>query len=126
MKRAEIRKCFTEYVKKENLQNGQYVCNLKRVSMRFLTNTFFRMFNLDPTLANIFKTPESVMSMKMEDGINKFIGKMTLMREITMGSSKILHSGKLEPIDISVVSRMGNKKVNEREKESHSISIEIN
>lgn len=25
MKRADIRKCFTEYVKKENLQNGKWV-----------------------------------------------------------------------------------------------------
>lgn len=47
----------------------------------------------------------------MEDGINKFIGKMTHTHEITIAGTKLLHSGKLEPIDITVATRSGNKKV---------------
>lgn len=69
------------------------------------------MFKLNGPLAGIFQSNESVVQMKMEDGINKFIGKMTLMKEITIGDSNILHSGKLEPIDITVSTRCNRKKV---------------
>lgn len=47
----------------------------------------------------------------MEDGINKFIGKMTHSHEITVAGTTLLHTGKLEPIDITVATRSGNKKV---------------
>lgn len=33
MKRAEIRKCFTDYAKKENLQDGKYVIIIKKYLM---------------------------------------------------------------------------------------------
>ncbi|KAG8042023.1 hypothetical protein G9C98_000014 [Cotesia typhae] len=92
MKRPEIRKCFTEYVKKENLQDG-------------------KILNINPQLADILRTKESVLTLTMEDGINKFIGRMTYTHEITVAGTKLLHTGKLEPIDITVASRCNNKKV---------------
>ncbi|KAH0541167.1 eukaryotic translation initiation factor 2D [Cotesia glomerata] len=92
MKRPEIRKCFTEYVKKENLQDG-------------------KILNINPQLADILRTKENVLTLTMEDGINKFIGRMTHTHEITVAGTKLLHTGKLEPIDITVASRCNNKKV---------------
>ncbi|XP_057324399.1 eukaryotic translation initiation factor 2D [Microplitis mediator] len=92
MKRPEIRKCFTEYVKKENLQDG-------------------KILKINPQLADILRTKESVLTLTMEDGINKFIGRMTHTHEITVAGTKLLHTGKLEPIDITVASRCNNKKV---------------
>lgn len=47
----------------------------------------------------------------MEDGINKFIGRMTHMHEVTLAGNKLLHTGKLEPIDMRVTVRSGGKKV---------------
>lgn len=47
----------------------------------------------------------------MEDGINKFIGRMTHMHEVTLAGNTLLHTGKLEPIDMRVVVRSGGKKV---------------
>ncbi|OAD61511.1 Eukaryotic translation initiation factor 2D [Eufriesea mexicana] len=92
MKRAEIRKCFTEYVKMENLQDG-------------------RILKLNPQLAGIMKTKANVETVTMEDGINKFIGRMTHMHEVTLAGNKLLHTGKLEPIDMRVTVRSGGKKV---------------
>ncbi|XP_024942951.1 eukaryotic translation initiation factor 2D isoform X2 [Cephus cinctus] len=90
--RAEVRKFFTEYVKKENLQDG-------------------KILNLNPQLAGILRTKEHQITLTMEDGINKFIGRMTHTHAITVGGTKLLHSGRLEPIDITVATRSGNKKV---------------
>ncbi|XP_044020970.1 eukaryotic translation initiation factor 2D [Aphidius gifuensis] len=92
MKRVEIRKCFMDYVKKENLQDG-------------------KMMNINPQLAGTLRTKENVLSLTIEDGINKFIGKMTHTHEITVGNTTLLHTGKLEPIDITVTTRCNNKKV---------------
>jgi len=47
----------------------------------------------------------------MEDGINKFIGRMTHMHEVTLAGNTLLHTGKLEPIDMRVTVRSGGKKV---------------
>ncbi|XP_043279132.1 eukaryotic translation initiation factor 2D [Venturia canescens] len=92
MKRLEIRKCFTDYVKKENLQDG-------------------KILKLDPTIAGILRTKENQITLTMEDGINKFIGRMTHVHEITFAGTRILHTGKLDPIDITVTTRASNKKV---------------
>ncbi|CAK9831087.1 Eukaryotic translation initiation factor 2D [Anthophora retusa] len=92
MKRAEIRKCFTEYVKAENLQDG-------------------KILKLNPQLAGIMKTKANQETLTMEDGINKFIGRMTHMHEVTLAGNKLLHTGKLEPIDMRVTVRSGGKKV---------------
>ncbi|XP_050583834.1 eukaryotic translation initiation factor 2D [Bombus affinis] len=92
MKRAEIRKCFTEYVRAENLQDG-------------------KILKLNPQLAGIMKTKANVETVLMEDGINKFIGRMTHMHEVTLAGNKLLHTGKLEPIDMRVTVRSGGKKV---------------
>ncbi|XP_076635667.1 eukaryotic translation initiation factor 2D isoform X2 [Colletes latitarsis] len=92
MKRAEIRKCFTEYVKAENLQDG-------------------KILKLNPQLAGIMKTKVNQETITMEDGINKFIGRMTHMHEVTLAGNKLLHTGKLEPIDMRVTVRSGGKKV---------------
>ena len=92
MKRAEIRKYFTEYVKAENLQDG-------------------KMLRLNPRLAGIMKTKAVQETVTMEDGINKFIGRMTHMHEVTLAGNKLLHTGKLEPIDMRVTVRSGGKKV---------------
>ncbi|CAK9799842.1 Eukaryotic translation initiation factor 2D [Anthophora plagiata] len=92
MKRAEIRKCFTEYVKAENLQDG-------------------KILKLNPRLAGIMKTKVNQETLTMEDGINKFIGRMTHMHEVTLAGNKLLHTGKLEPIDMRVTVRSGGKKV---------------
>ncbi|XP_063995162.1 eukaryotic translation initiation factor 2D isoform X2 [Diachasmimorpha longicaudata] len=92
MKRPEIRKCFLDYVKKENLQDG-------------------RILKLNPQLAQIFKTKENVETLPLDDGINKFVGRMTHTHEITVGGVSFLHVGKLEPIDITVTTRSNNKKV---------------
>ncbi|XP_011494958.1 PREDICTED: eukaryotic translation initiation factor 2D [Ceratosolen solmsi marchali] len=92
IRRPEIRKCFTEYIKIENLQNGKLV-------------------KINPQLADVLRTKENQQYITIEDGINKFIGKMTHTHEITVAGNKILHSGKLEPIDITVVTRSHCKKV---------------
>ncbi|XP_032686293.1 eukaryotic translation initiation factor 2D [Odontomachus brunneus] len=92
MKRAEIRKCFTEYVKAEDLQNG-------------------KTLKLNPQLAGIMRTKVHQETVTMEDGINKFIGRMTHMHEVTLAGNTLLHTGKLEPIDMRVVVRSGGKKV---------------
>ncbi|CAL7946438.1 unnamed protein product [Xylocopa violacea] len=92
MKRAEIRKCFTEYVKAENLQDG-------------------KILRLNPQLAHVMKTKVNQETVTMEDGINKFIGRMTHMHEVTLAGNKLLHTGKLEPIDMRVTVRSGGKKV---------------
>lgn len=47
----------------------------------------------------------------MEDGINKFIGRMTHTHEITVGGNRLFYTGKLEPIDITVAKRGSNKTV---------------
>lgn len=47
----------------------------------------------------------------MEDGINKFIGKMTHTHGVTVGGNTLFFTGKLEPIEITVTSRANNKKV---------------
>ncbi|EFN76796.1 eukaryotic translation initiation factor 2D [Harpegnathos saltator] len=92
MKRAEIRKYFTEYVKAEDLQNG-------------------KMLKLSPQLAAIMRTKVHQETVTMEDGINKFIGRMTHMHEVTLAGNTLLHTGKLEPVDMRVVVRSGGKKV---------------
>ncbi|XP_012151590.2 eukaryotic translation initiation factor 2D [Megachile rotundata] len=92
MKRAEIRKCFTDYVKAENLQDG-------------------KTLKLNPQLADIMKTGVNQETITMENGINKFIGRMTHMHEVTLAGNKLLHTGKLEPIDMRVTVRSGGKKV---------------
>ncbi|KAG7199745.1 hypothetical protein KM043_000417 [Ampulex compressa] len=92
MKRAEIRKCFTEYAKMENLQDG-------------------KTLRLNPQFAGIMKTKAHQETVTMEDGINKFIGRMTHMHEVSLAGNKLLHTGKLEPIDMRVTVRSGGKKV---------------
>ncbi|KAL6427294.1 hypothetical protein ACFW04_008697 [Cataglyphis niger] len=92
MKRADIRKCFTEYAKAEDLQNG-------------------KTLKLNPQLAGIMRTKVHQETVTMEDGINKFIGRMTHMHEVTLAGNTLLHTGKLEPIDMRVTVRSGGKKV---------------
>ncbi|XP_072753218.1 eukaryotic translation initiation factor 2D isoform X2 [Anoplolepis gracilipes] len=92
MKRVDIRKCFTEYVKAEDLQNG-------------------KTLKLNPQLAGIMRTKAHQETVTMEDGINKFIGRMTHMHEVTLAGNTLLHTGKLEPIDMRVTVRSGGKKV---------------
>lgn len=92
MKRADIRKCFTEYVKAEHLQDG-------------------KTLKLNPQLAGIMRTKAHQETVTMEDGINKFIGRMTHMHEVTLAGNTLLHTGKLEPIDMRVTVRSGGKKV---------------
>ncbi|CAL1688322.1 unnamed protein product [Lasius platythorax] len=92
MKRADIRKCFTEYVKVEDLQKG-------------------KTLKLNPQLAGIMRTKAHQETVTMEDGINKFIGRMTHMHEVTLAGNTLLHTGKLEPIDMRVTVRSGGKKV---------------
>ncbi|XP_008209558.1 eukaryotic translation initiation factor 2D [Nasonia vitripennis] len=92
LKRTEIRRCFTEYVKSKNLHSGKVV-------------------KINYQIADILCTKENQIVLTMEDAINKFIGKMTHTHEITVAGNKILRSGKLEPIDITVATRSGNKKV---------------
>ncbi|XP_011339852.1 eukaryotic translation initiation factor 2D isoform X2 [Ooceraea biroi] len=92
MKRADIRKCFTEYVKSEDLQDG-------------------KTLKLNPQLAGIMRTKAHQETVTMEDGINKFIGRMTHMHEITVAGNTLLHTGKLEPIDMRVTVRSNGKKV---------------
>lgn len=43
--------------------------------------------------------------MEIDEGLKKFFEKMMLMNEIKIGDSKILHPGKIEPINITVTSR---------------------
>lgn len=92
MKRVDIRKCFTEYVKAEDLQNG-------------------KTLKLNPQLAGIMRTKAHQETVTMEDGINKFIGRMTHMHEVTLAGNTLLHTGKLEPIDMRVTVRSSGKKV---------------
>lgn len=69
------------------------------------------MLKLNPRLAGIMKTKEHQVTVTMEDGINKFMGRMTHMHEVTLAGNKLLHTGKLEPIDMRVTVRSGGKKV---------------
>ncbi|XP_012277530.1 eukaryotic translation initiation factor 2D [Orussus abietinus] len=92
LKRAEARRYFTEYVKEENLQNG-------------------KILKLNPRLAGMFRTKEHQETLTMEDAINKFIGRMARTFEITVAGVTVLRAGKVDPIDITVASRSGNKKV---------------
>ncbi|XP_047350609.1 eukaryotic translation initiation factor 2D isoform X1 [Vespa velutina] len=92
IERRQIRECFTKYVKQENLQDG-------------------KILKLNPQLAGILKTKEHQETLSMEDGINKFVGRMTHMHQITLAGTTILHKGKLEPIDMRVTMRSGGKKV---------------
>lgn len=68
------------------------------------------MLNINPQLAGTLRTKESVVTLTMEDGINKFIGRMTHTHAVTVGGTTLLHTGKLEPIDITVTTRCNNKK----------------
>ena len=70
-----------------------------------------RILRLNPRLAGIMKTKAVQETVTMEDGINKFIGRMTHMHEVTLAGNKLLHTGKLEPIDMRVTVRSGGKKV---------------
>lgn len=70
-----------------------------------------RILKLNPQLAGILKTKEHQETLSMEDGINKFVGRMTHMHQITLAGTTILHKGKLEPIDMRVTMRSGGKKV---------------
>lgn len=67
--------------------------------------------NINPQLAHMFRSKETLTLLTIENGINKFIGKMTLTYVVTVGNTTLLHSGKLEPIDITVTTRCNNKKV---------------
>lgn len=71
----------------------------------------FRNLNLNPQLAGILRTKESQVSLGWEDALNKFIGRMTHTHQVTVAGTRLLRSGKLEPIDITVATRSGNKKV---------------
>lgn len=62
-------------------------------------------------MAAIMRTKEHQETVTMEDGINKFIGRMTHMHEVTLAGNTLLHTGKLEPIDMRVMVRSGGKKV---------------
>ncbi|XP_020295280.1 eukaryotic translation initiation factor 2D [Pseudomyrmex gracilis] len=92
MKRAEVRKCFIDYVKSEDLQNG-------------------KMLKLNPQLAGIMRTKADQEKVTMEDGINKFIGRMTHMHEVALNGNVLMHTGKLQPIEMTVTVRSGTKKV---------------
>lgn len=74
----------------------------------------YRILKLNPQLAGTMKTKANVETVTMEDGINKFIGRMTHMHEVTLAGNKLLHTGKLEPIDMRVTVRSGGKKVSYR------------
>ncbi|XP_034948785.1 eukaryotic translation initiation factor 2D [Chelonus insularis] len=92
MKKTDIRKCLMEYIKTENLQDG-------------------KTLKINPQLAGILRTKESVITLTIEDGINKFIGRMTHTHQITVAGTTLLHTGRLEPIDITVSTRANKKKV---------------
>lgn len=76
-----------------------------------LTSSTRRILKLNPQLAGIMRTKADQLTVTMEDGINKFIGRMTHMHEVTLAGNKLLHTGKLEPIDMRVTVRSGGKKV---------------
>ncbi|KAI4493922.1 hypothetical protein M0804_002098 [Polistes exclamans] len=92
IERRQIRECFIKYIKKENLQDG-------------------KILKLNPQLAGILRTKEHQETLSVEDGINKFVGRMTHMHQVTLAGTTILHKGKLEPIDMRVTMRSGGKKV---------------
>lgn len=92
IERRQIRECFMKYIKKENLQDG-------------------KILKLNPQLAGILRTKEHQETLSVEDGINKFVGRMTHMHQVTLAGTTILHKGKLEPIDMRVTMRSGGKKV---------------
>lgn len=70
-----------------------------------------RIIKINPQLAGILKTKENQETLTMEDGINKFIGKMTHTHGVTVGGTTSFFTGKLEPIEITVTTRTNNKKV---------------
>lgn len=57
----------------------------------------------------------------MEDGINKFIGRMTHMHEVALNGNVLMHTGKLQPIEMTVTVRSGTKKVRKTIQERESI-----
>ncbi|XP_067012499.2 eukaryotic translation initiation factor 2D [Anabrus simplex] len=91
-----VRKHLTEYVKKEQLQD--------QAERRKVT--------LDPLLAGILKGKTDATSLTWDELMSKFLSCMTHSYSMSFaGQSAVVNKGKLEPIDIQVGKRTGNKKV---------------
>lgn len=72
------------------------------------------MLKLNPTLAGIMRTKADQETVTMENGINKFIGRMTHMHEVALKGNVLMHTGKLQPIEMTVTVRSGTKKVRKK------------
>ncbi|XP_069692866.1 eukaryotic translation initiation factor 2D isoform X2 [Periplaneta americana] len=88
----EVRKYVTDYVKKEKLQDKQ-------------------MVKINEVLQSAVQDPNT-MAVTWEDLMGLIIGRMSRSYEMTFSGEKpTAVKGKLEPIDIQVGKRTGNKKV---------------
>ncbi|XP_013783321.1 eukaryotic translation initiation factor 2D-like [Limulus polyphemus] len=95
---SDIRKVLTNYVKSNNLQDSE---NQRNVI-------------LDPLLADVAlkKGEGNVTLLSWEDLICRCISKMRPAYEVVFpGQQPVLYKGELQPIEIVVVQRSGNKKV---------------
>ncbi|KAK7792036.1 hypothetical protein R5R35_001673 [Gryllus longicercus] len=92
---ATARKLITDYVKAESLQDA----NNKR------------LVKVNETLSNVLGNKE-IESIQWDELFTKIISRMTRSYQMSFsGHSSVLNKGKLEPIDIQVGKRTGNKKV---------------
>ncbi|CAG2054982.1 unnamed protein product [Timema podura] len=93
---TSIRKYVTEYVRVRKLQDNQNR----------------RLVKLDATLQSCLQVPQEVTALSWEELTTKFISQMTHSYQVTFsGENKVVAKGKLEPIDIQIGKRSGNKKV---------------
>ncbi|XP_063237573.1 eukaryotic translation initiation factor 2D [Bacillus rossius redtenbacheri] len=90
-----IRKYITEYVKLKNLQDPG---NRK-------------MVRLDDVLHTCLGAAPEAQGVSWEDLIAGVLARMTHSYQMTAGQTKVTAKGKLEPVDIQVGKRTGNKKV---------------
>ncbi|PSN35430.1 Eukaryotic translation initiation factor 2D [Blattella germanica] len=92
---TEVRGYVTEYVRKQNLQDA-IVRNVVR---------------LDGALQRVVQNP-SIKEITWEELMSSFISKMSSAYQMSVGGERaVAHKGKLEPIDMQIGKRTGNKKV---------------
>lgn len=92
---ADVRKHVTDYVKKEKLQDP--------------TNK--NMVRVNAVLQAAVQNPNTV-AVSWEDLMGLIIGRMSRSYQMTFSGEKtVAHKGKLDPVDIHVGKRRGNKKV---------------
>jgi len=69
------------------------------------------------------RTKADQETLMMEDGINKFIGRMMHMHQINIGGGTSVQIGKIKPIDMRVTMRSNGKKVRRQQAWKKNMAI---